>query len=115
MGKIKNINIDGCGVVVGASAKSAGSSPKMLRRPENDVMIVAKMSTNSETAKNQKRSGREEDGVWKGFQQSRIFSRSGDSAKMSGTSQPISSEKSKVVSATAISQGPSSRTWATKK
>ena len=51
MGNGKNINVHGGEVTVGAAVKSAGSSPNPLRRPEDDVMIVAKIGTRGETVK----------------------------------------------------------------
>ena len=59
-------------------------------------------------------SGRGGDGIRKGSQKSQDGSRSNDSANSSGKYQSIRSEKPKVVSATAMPQGPLSQTRAQK-
>ena len=109
----KRTNGDGGEVAVGASVKSAGSSPKktssfMGRCDDCD-------DSGHRWRDCPKRFGRGGDGVRKGSQQSQDASRTGDNgANRSGKSRSISTEKPKVVSAAAASQGPSSRSRALK-
>ena len=92
--------VKGGGVAVGASGKSAGSWAKKtssLRGRCDDC-----------GEKGQKwRAERGGDGVLKRSQQSQNGSRSSDSGSRFAKPWSISSEKSKVVSVMAVSQGPS--------
>ena len=113
VGNGENTNGDGGEVAVGASVKSAGSSPK------NTSSFMGRCDDCGESGHRwrycPKRFGREGSGVRKGPQQSQDASRTGDSgANRSGKSRSISPEKPKVVSAAAVSQGPSSRSRALK-
>ena len=113
MGNGENTNGDGGEVAVGASVKSAGSSPK------KSSLLMGRCDDCGESGHRwrgcQKRFGRGGDGVQKGSQQSQDASRTGDNgANRSGKSQSVSTEKPKVVSAAAVSQGPSSRSRALK-
>ena len=113
VGNGKNTNGDGGEVAVGALVKSAGSSPKKTSS------FMGRCDDCGESGNRwrdcQKRFGRGGDGVRKGSQQSQDVSRTGDNgADRSGKSRSISTEKPKVVSAAAVSQGPSSRSRALK-
>ena len=105
---VGNGNGDGGKVAVGASVRSAGSSPKKTSS------FMGRCDDCGDSGHRwrdcPKRFGRGGDAVRKGFQQSQDPSRTGDNgANRSGKSRSISTEKPKVVSAAAVSQGPSSR------
>ena len=113
VGNGKNTSGDGGEVAVGASVKSTGSSPKKTSS------FMGRCDDCGESGHRwrycPKRFGRGGDGVRKGSQQSQDASRTSDNgANRSGKSRSISTEKPKVVSAAAVSQGPSSRSRALK-
>ena len=111
VGNGKNTKDNGGEVAVGASVKSAGSSPKRTSS------FMGRCNDCGESGRRwrdcPKRFGRGGDGVRKESQQSQDASRTGDNgANRSGKSRSISTEKPKVVSAAAVLQGPSSRSRA---
>ena len=108
VGNGKRTNGDGGEVAVGTLVKSAGSSPKKTSS------FMGRCDDCGESGHRwrgcPKRFGRGGDGVREGSQQSQDASRTGDNgASRSGKSRSNSTEKPKVVSAAAVSQGPSSR------
>ena len=113
VGNEKKTNGGGGEVAVGASVKSAGSSPKKTSPFRGQCDDCGESRHKWRDC--QKRFGRGGDGVRKEFQQSQDASRTSDNgANRSGKSRSISTEKPKVVSAAAVSQGPSSRSRALK-
>ena len=100
--KGKNTNDDGVELAVGASSKSAGSSPKKISSFRGRCDDCGK-NWHNKWRDCQKRRGRGGGGVRKGSQQSQDLSRSSDSGKRSGISQSIRFEKPQLVSATAVS------------
>ena len=113
VGNGKMTNGDGGEVAVGASVKSARSSPK---KTSSFMGRCDDCGENGHRWRDcQKQFGRGGDGVRKGFQQSQDACRTGDNgANRSGKSRSNSTEKPKVVSPAAVSQGPSSRSRALK-
>ena len=112
MGNVKTTNGDGGEVAVGASVKSAGSSPTKTSPFRGRCDDCGENGHKWRDC--QKQFGREGDGVRKGSQQSQDASRASDNGNRSDKSRSNSAEKRKVVSAEAVSQGPSSRSRALK-
>ena len=112
MGNGKKINGDGGEVAVGASVKSPGSSPKKTSSFRGRCDDCGENGHKWRDC--QERFGRGGDAVRKESQQSQDASRTSDNGNRSGKSRSISAEKPKVVSAAAVSQGPSNRSRALK-
>ena len=108
----KKTNGDGGEVAVGGSVKSAGSSPKKTSSFRGRCDDCGENGHKWRHCK--KRFGHGGDGVRKGYRQSQDASRTSDNGNRSGKYRFISAEKPKVVSAAAVSQGPSSRSRALK-
>ena len=104
----EKINGDGGEVAVGASVKSAESSPKKTLSFRGRCGDCGEKGHRWRDCP--KRSECGGDGVRKGSQQSQDGSRSSDSSGRSGKARSDSSEKPTVVLATAVLQEPSSRT-----